>query len=155
MRRAVGGAHGGQYYAEFGGIQDGVAEEQYFSQNVIMRSAGPAYLNFWRYIAALPDNGTLTISMDGDVLQTIDFSTSVDTDEAYVPQSIDVSSYADGQTHALKFSFSYAAGSTDGAVLFDDVSIDMTSLVDSPAAAAAQHAVDPASLSLAKHRSGH
>jgi len=150
-----GGAHGGQYYAEFGGWGDGMAEDQYFSQDVVMRSVGPAYLNFWRYIAMLPDNGVVTITMDDTVLQTIDFSTSFDTDAEYVPQSIDVSSYADGQTHTLKFSFSYAAGSTDGAVLFDDVSIDMTSLADRPATAAARPAIDPASLSVARQRSGH
>ena len=110
---------------------------------------------FWRDIIAVPDNGTVTISMDGHVLQTIDFSTPFDADPEYVPQTIDVSSYADGQTHSLKFAFSYPGGVTDGAILLDDVSIDMTSLVDSPAAAAGRHAVDPASLSLAKHRSGH
>ena len=120
-----------------------------------MRSTGPAYLNFWRYIAMLPDNGTVTISMDGNVLQTIDFSTDFDTDAEYVPQTIDVSSYADGQTHSLKFAFSYAAGSTDGAILFDDVSIDMTSLVASPIALVKPPHVDAASLSLSAHRQKH
>ena len=147
-----GAAHNGQYYAEFGGWGDGEPEEQYFSQDVVMQSVGPAYLNFWRYIPMLPDNGTVTISMDGNVLQTVDFSTYFDTDEDYVPQTIDVSSYADGQTHALKFAFSYAAGSTDGAILFDDVSIDMTRLVDQALAPSKPRHLDAATLSIPAHR---
>lgn len=152
-----GGAHSGQYYAEFGGwaMDTADAEDEYFSQDVVMRSTGPAYLNFWRYIAALPDNGVVTISMDGNVLQTIDFSTYFDIDAEYVPQTIDVSSYADGQTHSLKFAFSYATGSTDGAILFDDVSIDMTSLVASPIAQVKPPHVDAAALSLAAHQQKH
>lgn len=150
-----GGQHNGQYYAEFGGIQDGVAEDQYFSQDVIMRSTGPAYLNFWRYIAALPDNGVMTISMDGNILQTIDFSTYFDLDAEYVPQSIDISGYADGQAHTVKFAFTYATGSTDGAVLFDDVSIDMTSLVARPLALTPPRQIDTASLSIAAHKKKH
>jgi hypothetical protein len=150
-----GGAHNGQYYAEFGGWFDGAAEAQYISQDVITRSTGPAYLNFWRAIAEQPDSGTMTITMDGDVLQAIDFSTAPGTDLDYVPQSIDVSSYADGQTHSLKFAFSYPGSGTDGAILIDDVSIDMTSLVEDGSAASAPRHFDSALLSIAAHRPKH
>jgi len=123
--------HGGVYAVWFGGWGGGDQETQTISQTVTMPSGGPQYLNYWRYAAATPDlPGTLTVSVDGSVVETTDLS-SISPDDVYVLQSIDVSSYADGASHTIQFAYDYpGGGSTDGNILIDDVSVDATNAPD-------------------------
>lgn len=131
-------ARTGGYYAEFGGFQDAEEETQYFSQSVVMLSSAPAYLNYWRQLVALPDRaGTMTVSVDGTPVQTVDFSSFAAPDDDYVPVSIDIGSYADGGTHVLRFEYVYPGGGSDGAIMIDDVTIDPTSSESRPASAPA------------------
>ncbi len=123
--------HGGAYAVWFGGWGGGDQETQTITQTVTMPGSGPRYLNYWRFAAATPDlPGTLTVSVDGTVVETTDLST-IAPDDIYVQQSIDISSYADGASHTIQFGYTYpGGGSADGNILIDDVSIDATSTPD-------------------------
>lgn len=120
----------GSYAAWFGGWGGG-AETQYFSQSVTFPASGPAFLNYWRYAADLPDAaGTLTVSVDGTAVQTTDLS-AITADSGYVQQSIDVGTYADGSAHLIKFEYVYPdadGNGVDGNTFIDDVSIDPTNV---------------------------
>jgi len=120
--------HDGIYAAWFGGWGGDNLETQTFSQTVTMPASGPQYLNYWRYAISLPDlaGSTLTVSIDGTAVETTDLST-ISADSAYTQQSIDISTYADGQPHLVKFQYDYpGGGSSDGNTFIDDVSIDAT-----------------------------
>ena len=120
----------GTFAVWFGGWVGG-AETQYVSQSVTFPAAGPAFLNYWRFADDLPDAaGTLTVSVDGIAVQTTDLS-AITADSGYVQQSIDVSTYADGSGHVIKFEFVYPdadGNGVDGSTFLDDVSVDPTSV---------------------------
>ncbi len=126
----------GSYGAWFGAWGGG-AETQYFQQSVTFPATGPAFLNYWRLLDAAPDAaGTLTISIDGTAVSTTDMS-AVAADTAFVQQSIDVSTYADGAAHLVKFQYVYDdAGGTgeDGSLKIDDVTLDPTNVSTASAA---------------------
>ncbi|WP_395681781.1 reprolysin-like metallopeptidase [Dokdonella sp.] len=120
--------HAGHWTTWFGGWGGG-AEVQHVAQSVTVTSGGPRYLNFWRFLQALPDAaGTLTVSIDGTAIDTLDVSTAtVDTD--FVQRSLDISAYADGGAHVIRFEYVYGdAGATgvDGQIFIDDVTVDET-----------------------------
>ncbi|MGN6519541.1 MAG: ExeM/NucH family extracellular endonuclease [Dokdonella sp.] len=117
--------HDGEFTAWFGGWDAG-AETQHFAQSVTLPSGGPLYLNYWRFVAGGPDvPANLVVSVDGVAVQTTDLSTQLDDD--YVLQSIDVTAYADGGVHVIRFEYDYdGTGSTDGNTFVDDVTIDRT-----------------------------
>jgi hypothetical protein len=117
--------HSGGFAAWFGGWGGGV-ETQHFAQSVPLPDGGPLYLNYWRFVVDGPDvPSNLVVSVDGVAVQTTDLSTQLDDD--YVLQSIDISAYADGGSHVIRFEYHYDdTGSTDGDTLIDDVTIDRT-----------------------------
>jgi hypothetical protein len=117
--------HSGGFAAWFGGWGGGV-ETQHFAQSVPLPEGGPLYLNYWRFVVDGPDvPSNLVVSVDGVAVQTTDLSTQLDDD--YVLQSIDISAYADGGSHVIRFEYHYDdTGSTDGDTLIDDVTIDRT-----------------------------
>lgn len=134
------GGHTGGWAAVLGAHQNAEPETQYFSQSVEMLSSPPAYLNYWRYVGSLPDSaGTLTVSVDGAPVQTVDFSALAAPDDDFVPQSVDISSYADGGTHVVKFEYVYPGGGSDGGTLIDDVTIDSTSFASRRASRGTVH----------------
>ena len=118
----------GDWAIWFGGWAGG-AETQTATQSVTIAPPAPRFLNYWRMLANQPDAaGTLTISIDGTAVQTIDASATPE-DADYIAQSVDVSAYADGAPHVLEIRYEYDdAGSTggDGNVFIDDVTIDNT-----------------------------
>jgi hypothetical protein len=120
--------HTGEYAAWFGGWAGG-AETQDFSQSVTFPAAGPAFLNYWRFAADLPDApGTLIVSIDGTPVETTDVST-ITADADYAQRSVDVGTYADGAPHVVKFEYTYAdtaSSGVDGDIFIDDVTIDAT-----------------------------
>ncbi|MET0226865.1 MAG: reprolysin-like metallopeptidase, partial [Dokdonella sp.] len=112
----------------FGGWGGG-AELQTAAQNVTIPAGAPRFLNYWRLIDTLPDAaGTLSISIDGTVLSSLDMSTAA-VDSDFVQQSVDIGTYADGGAHLIEIDYSYGdTGGTgeDGVVFIDDVTIDAT-----------------------------
>lgn len=136
-----GWARTGGWYAEFGGFGNAETETQFFSQDVEMLSSAPAYLNYWRFAAGLPDrSAVMTVSVDGTPVQTVDFGALGAPDDDYVPVSVDIGSYADGGTHTIKFEYVYPGGGSDGGIIIDDVTIDPTSVASRAPARAATHA---------------
>ena len=111
----------------------GGAETQFISQNVKFPASGPQVLNYWRRVTKRPDAaGTLTVSIDGTAVQTVDLSALAAVEPAFTQQSVDVSAYADGTVHLVKLEYVYLdAGATgvDGNIFIDDISIDPTSVV--------------------------
>ncbi len=129
---ATAAARSGIWTVWFGGWGGG-AETQFISQNVMFPASGPQILNYWRRVQKKPDvAGTLTVSIDGTPVQTVDLSTLAAVEPAYTHQSVDVSAYADGAMHLVKFEYVYLdAGATgkDGNVFIDDISIDPSNVV--------------------------
>jgi len=127
--------HDGHWVTWFGGWGGG-AEIQHIAQSVTIPAGAPRYLNFWRLIDSLPDAaGTLTVSIDGNAVDTLDVS-SATPDAAFTQQSIDISAYANGAAHVIRFQYQYddAGGSgVDGSVFIDDVTVDATSASPRPA----------------------
>ena len=119
----------GHYVAWFGGWSSG-SETQTISQTVTLPAGGPLYLNYYRQTAFQVDTSdfpaNLVVSIDGTALETTDLGTQGDVD--YVPHSIDISAFADGGSHAVKFQYDYNAQDsvTDGSTFIDDVTIDAT-----------------------------
>jgi hypothetical protein len=118
----------GDWVIWFGGWGGG-AEVQSASQSVLISSPGPRFLNYWRFLSDAPDApGTLSVSIDGNVVQTVDASTTT-PDADFTAQSADISAYADDATHVVEIRYEYddAGGTgTDGNVFIDDVTIDAT-----------------------------
>jgi hypothetical protein len=134
--------HTGHWVTWFGGWGGG-AENQHVAQSVTVSSGGPRYLNYWRFIQEVPDApGTLTVSIDGTTIDSIDLSaTSADAD--FVQHSHDISAFADGAAHAVRFEYVYDdAGGTggDGQIFIDDVTVDETQTSPRQAPSPAQRA---------------
>ena len=119
--------HDGIYTVWFGGWGGDNPETQTLAQTLTMPASGPQYLNYWRFAAGVPDlAGTLTVTVDGTPVETTDLS-ALAGDMQYVPQSIDISGYADGAEHTIQFQYDYPGGGAfDGNIFIDDVSIDAT-----------------------------
>lgn len=121
--------HSGQYVAWFGGWNAG-SETQTISQTVTLPAGGPLYLNYYRQTAFQVDTtdfpGNFVVSIDGTALETTDLGTQSDVD--YVPHSIDISAFADGGPHEVKFQYDYSAQDSvsDGSTFVDDVTIGAT-----------------------------
>ena len=114
----------GDVFAWFGGY-GGAVEESYTSQTVVLSNSASAGLVFW---LAMPNcaNGTgdyLEVTMDGTQLFKVDGTAAKCGDPAYYPQLVDVSAFANGLSHSLKF-FSHTSGGSISNFLVDDVSIE-------------------------------
>jgi len=125
--------HRGLWSVFFGGWQNGEAETQDFSQSVVLPAGTPLYVNYWRLAAALPDAGTLTVTVDGQTVQSTDLATLPQADLDFVAQSADVGAFADGAAHAIRISFSYPGGPNDGFLFVDDVTLAATPISGAPA----------------------
>jgi len=119
--------HSGHYVAWFGGWNSG-SESQSISQTVTLPSGGPLYLNYYRQTAFQVDTSNfpanLVVSIDGTAIETTDLGAEGDVD--YVPHSIDISAFADGGSHVLRFQYDYSDQDSvsDGSTFVDDVTID-------------------------------
>jgi len=93
------GPHTGTYWAWFGGADS--TEIGSVDQDVVIL-AGTATLSFWLEIPATTSPMTMSVYMDGDELFSVSQTDAAD----YMPYAqvvIDVSAYADGGTHNLRF----------------------------------------------------
>jgi len=121
--------HSGHFVAWFGGWNSG-SETQTISQTVTLPASGPLYLNYYRQTTFQVDTSdfpaNLVVSIDGTAIESTDLGTQ--GDPHYVAHSIDISAFADGGSHALKFQYDYNAQDSvsDGSTFVDDVTIDAT-----------------------------
>jgi hypothetical protein len=108
----------GDWWAWFGGI--GAYEAGEVNQSVVI-PPGNAILKFWFENHVSSGNGIdyLTIEIDGNAILTIYESSGYDP---YSPFEIDVSAYADGNSHNIRF-FSEIFGPTTTNFFVDDVEL--------------------------------
>ncbi len=121
----LGGGSGpfdGVFWTWFGGI--GGAEEIGSVEQDVTIPAGAATLSFWHEIPAVGTTGFMSVTMDGDEIFR---STDADAIKygVYTQVMVDVSAYADGGTHTLRFESTTDAG--DGATNFFVDLVEITS----------------------------
>ncbi len=117
----------GSWWAWFGGID--ALETAYASQELTI-APGTATLSFWLRVpfsSGLADD-FLAASIDGNEIWRITAATSGAYQAAYQKVSIDVSAFADGGTHTIRFDSTVVGGGTDATnFMLDDVSLDVES----------------------------
>lgn len=122
------GPHTGGGWCWFGGTT--LAETGSVDQDVTIPS-GTATLSFFLEIPVGETQGFMKVIIDSDTLMTV---TEADTQTyaTYSQVNMDVSAYADGSTHNLKF-FSITNPGSDVTNFFvDDVSIDVVTGIEDP-----------------------
>jgi len=115
------GAHTGDWWVWFGGISSydeigSVAQEMFIAR-------GKAELSFWLKILSAQRPGYLTVSIDESPV----FSTTeaeIATYRSYQPVILDVSRFADGDVHILRFDAATQAGGYTN-FFVDDVALDV------------------------------
>lgn len=92
----------GSFWAWLGGISQ--PEVAWVEQSVVIPPSPERHLNFWLWIGAVNGGGsTLQIQVDGNTVHTINEPGSPDA--GYVPHSVDLSQYADGNSHTIRFRY--------------------------------------------------
>ena len=126
------GPRTGDWWAWFGGI-DGTYEESYIFQDVTLEM-GNAILSFWLETPACDSaNDYLEVLMDGTGVFYVDGANPACGLVGYALQTVDLSAYADGGVHEIRFHSE--TFSTNGAVsnfFVDDVVLDTEVVVDVP-----------------------
>src|SRR5690606_10533846 len=113
--------HTGSWEAWFGGWSAAATQE--FWQDVTITSGGPRFINYWRNVVLAPGSSAiLTVSVDGNVVATTDVAAN-GVDPAWTNVSVDISAYADGASHEIRFTY-VTSTTSDGNVFIDDVTID-------------------------------
>jgi len=107
-------AWGGGWHAGDGGTQS-------WSQDVTIARGAARRLHYRRFIAALPDRGALSVSVDGKIISTTDIVKN-GIDAGWKTLIEDVSAYADGAVHRI--GFDYTTSGEDGNCFIDDVTVD-------------------------------
>ncbi|MET0231162.1 MAG: hypothetical protein ABW186_09555 [Rhodanobacteraceae bacterium] len=116
--------HAGTFWAWMGGAPAGAPEDATVSQAVVIPSGDTRFLNFWLWIGAIGDGSTnMDVSVDGNVVTS--FPEPVDAEAGYTQRGVDISSFADGASHTIEFSYTDANG-TGSNYSVDDVTIDCT-----------------------------
>jgi len=118
---------GGSVFAWFGGTLDGEhAEVATLSQSVVIPAGSPRHLNFFlrRSVATPPLDATLVVKVDGVVQRSFEEPAAVEA--AYVARTIDLSAFANGQSHSIEFEYVNGAASGKSNFLVDDISLTCT-----------------------------
>ncbi len=116
------GPHTGQIWSWFGGVDSGVSETGYVSQDVDFPN-GSATMKFWVEQMVCGDSGSanyLALQIDGTELWRTDGTDPACGVLGYRQIEVDVSAFADGNTHEVKFA-SATLGS--GNFFLDDVEL--------------------------------
>jgi hypothetical protein len=119
-------ARTGSYFAWFGGAVDR-AEAASFEQSGTIEE-GVMVLDFHVYwsssVAAPPDpDAYFRVKIDGDTIFSLTPATAAPYSEAYTRASVDVSAYANGQDHTLRFESNNGEAPASTNILLDDISI--------------------------------
>lgn len=112
----------GTFYAWFGGFNG--AESSSLSQTVSIPAGNPRHLNFFLRSArsTAPLDAELRVLIDGNTVRT--FAEPAATEPSYVARTVDLSAFANGAAHQLRFEYSTPAGGGVSNFLVDDISID-------------------------------
>lgn len=115
------GAQAGTWYAWFGGAADGTLEEGSLVQAFVIPSGTSASLAFYTKIANAQDSlatEKVDVMLDGTLIFSVDCENGENAE--YMPQSIDISSYANGAQHTLSL-VSFSNNATN--ILFDSFNL--------------------------------
>jgi uncharacterized repeat protein (TIGR02543 family)/uncharacterized repeat protein (TIGR01451 family) len=116
-----GAVHSGQWFAWFGGTTK--AETGTLTQARTI-ATGPKKLEFFLWWASAPSaTATFKVFMDGTPILSLTGATSGPYNAGWTRVGIDVSSYADGNSHALKFEQTNAAGTGLTNIFLDDIAL--------------------------------
>lgn len=120
------GPRTGTYWTWFGGA--GSAAEAASVEQTGTIEAGPKALNFYVWwsssISAPPDPAaTFNVKIDGNTIFSLTPATAGDYNAGYTLVSVDISTYADGNSHTLRFEGSNAAAAASTNIHLDDISI--------------------------------
>jgi PKD repeat protein len=116
------GPHTGDWWAWFGGIPD-YFEEGYVSQPVTIPS-GTATLSFWLEVPTCSDpGGYMKVFVDDTEVFAVFGDDPLCNLVGYVQKAIDVSAFADGGVHTVKF-YSVTSGNGYDNFFVDDVALD-------------------------------
>lgn len=120
------GPRTGDYWAWFGGA--GTAAETGSLEQSGVIATGPKTLNFYIWwsssVDAPPDPAaTFNVKIDGNTVFTLTPATAATYSTEYTLASVDISAYADGNSHTLRFESSNAAASGSTNIHLDDIEI--------------------------------
>ncbi len=118
------GARTGDWWIWFGGAGSNAAENGYVSQTITI-TTGLAKLNFWLTLGG-SGTGNVTVTLDSTIVFTANQTMTPTYGLDYAKVSIDVTAFANGQPHVLKFSESDPATAGSFNAFVDDVSLDVT-----------------------------
>lgn len=119
------GPRTGTYWAWYGGISS--AEAGSVQQSGVI-TTGPKTLNFYVWwsssVAAPPDpTATFTVRIDGNTIFSLTPATAAAYSSGYTLASVDISAYADGNSHTLRFESNSVASASATNVHLDDIEI--------------------------------
>ena len=133
----------GNSWAWFGGnnVNDGAVEISYAEQTITFPPPGSSVtLNFYLRIGFVtsPFTDTLEVQVDGTTLVGGTFTEPTTAESGYTLRAFDLTAYADGGAHAIRFSYTQAAPADNNKANFDvdDVSLDIVCAGASPTALA-------------------
>jgi hypothetical protein len=119
------GPRTGTFWAWFGGTPSAEAASVEQTGSI---SAGPKLLTFhvwWSSSVVTPTDpdATFDVKIDGTTIFSLTPATASDYAAGYTLASIDISAYADGNTHTLRFESNNAAVSGSTNIQLDDINI--------------------------------
>ena len=116
------GPRSGTKWAWFGGYPSGNAGHTASLAQTVTIPAGQANLSYYyrNGVVSSPFTATLTVKIDSTVVKTHTEASSAES--AYALQTVDVSSFADGGTHTVSFSYQNPTAGANNMTV-DDVSL--------------------------------
>ena len=114
----------GAFWAWFGGFNG--AETSTLSQSVVLPVGAPRHLNFFlrRGRVTAPFDAELRVKIDGSTVRTFNEPSSAEAD--YIARTVDLSSFANGQSHLIEFEYINPGGSGTSNFVVDDLSVVCT-----------------------------
>jgi hypothetical protein len=111
-----GAPRSGTHWVYFGATEP--AESGFIQQTVILPDTAYLHLEYYVWLSFLGATPTFTVSVDGDVVDTLPASLT----GGYVLRTVDLTPYADGRVHRIRFSYSKPAGGLAD-INLDDISL--------------------------------
>jgi hypothetical protein len=124
------GMNAGAFWAWLGGWGTAV-ETGTVSQNVVIPTGSPRFINFYLRRTATPSNATLTVNIDGVTAGT--FPGVAASEAAYVHRSVAVPAGAvNGASHAIEIKYTKTDALNGGSMHVDDVTLDCAAATAQP-----------------------
>ena len=111
------GARTGNYWAWMGGTSN--PETSWIEQTVTVPNSPERHLNFWMWMGSVESSSQLEVKVDGNVVAS--YPTVLES--GYVQRSVDLSDYADGGSHTIRFEL-VLPGDGNVNVSLDDITLE-------------------------------